>query len=342
MIKKIIKKCLYHSGLLGSLLRKGERNALTVVLFHRVIPVDDPRWAFADMEWTVSDQFFRECLKFFKKHYSVISLSDLENAGEGAPLPENPLLITFDDGWADNYEYADKIAKEFSVRPLLFVTTSAIDQKILSWQEAIYSAWRSGEFNQEVLDEIVRISHISLELPASEGDCRKIINRLQSSDIQVKDKLRSFAQRMTFKNYDLPQMMTREQLRAINASQFDLGTHGEEHEPLTQVLSDADALSNSAKALTQITYQKPPLSMSFPHGVTNAHLQSLALEAGYKYIFTGDMVLNPVTPRDYYILGRYNIAQPDFEDTSGRLASEELAFHLFRQPVKQLDIIGSR
>ena len=79
MIKDLIKKLLYQSGLLTQIHRRRNKPALTVVLFHRVFPVSDDRYLQADMEWTVTDVFFRDCMQFFKQYYNVIDLSQLQN-----------------------------------------------------------------------------------------------------------------------------------------------------------------------------------------------------------------------------------------------------------------------
>ena len=45
----------------------------------------------------------------------------------GAAVPQRSLLITFDDGWRDNYVYAYPILKALGLRATLFVVTGWID-----------------------------------------------------------------------------------------------------------------------------------------------------------------------------------------------------------------------
>jgi hypothetical protein len=106
-MKRLALQLFYACGLLGMYHRLRNRRALTVVSFHRVIAATDPRWQTCDPLYTVSDRLFDQCLQFFARHYSVVSLADLEKAREsGDELPACPLLITFDDGWADNFTFA--------------------------------------------------------------------------------------------------------------------------------------------------------------------------------------------------------------------------------------------
>ena len=104
-LKRWARQSAYGSGALGLYHRQRHAGALTVVMFHRVLPAGDPRWARTDPEYALSVERFDQCLAFFAAHYNVVSLETLLAARRGrAALPERPLLITFDDGWSDNAE----------------------------------------------------------------------------------------------------------------------------------------------------------------------------------------------------------------------------------------------
>jgi hypothetical protein len=103
----LAKNVLYKLGALGAYHWFRNRRVLTVVIFHRVLPASDVRRQTADLDWTVSDVFFRSCLQFFVKHYHVVGMNEVWKSlnGQGT-LPDRALLITLDDGWADTEEYA--------------------------------------------------------------------------------------------------------------------------------------------------------------------------------------------------------------------------------------------
>ena len=59
--------------------------------------------------------------------YSTILLSELVAFyEEGRPLPENPVLITFDDGFMDNYEIAYPLAEKYRVKIKFFLVPAFI------------------------------------------------------------------------------------------------------------------------------------------------------------------------------------------------------------------------
>ena len=54
-------------------------------------------------------------------------------------LPENPVLITFDDGYLDNYTNAYPILKKYGFKAMIFCITSFMDQGIpgyFTWEQA--------------------------------------------------------------------------------------------------------------------------------------------------------------------------------------------------------------
>ena len=54
---------------------------------------------------------------YLKKHgYTAILMEDLINYTKGGELPEKPILLTFDDGYYNNYLYAFPLAKQYRVK----------------------------------------------------------------------------------------------------------------------------------------------------------------------------------------------------------------------------------
>ena len=65
---------------------------------------------------------FEEQLVFFKNNYNVIKMEDVFNYFEkGENLPEKPLLLTFDDGYLDNYTVALPLLKKYGFQGSFFI-----------------------------------------------------------------------------------------------------------------------------------------------------------------------------------------------------------------------------
>lgn len=80
---------------------------------------------------TVDKVQFNEQIEFLSKRYNFISFSDLNSYLEGEKtLPENPLLITFDDGYYDNFTNAYPILKKHKVPFGIFLVSEFVGKEI--------------------------------------------------------------------------------------------------------------------------------------------------------------------------------------------------------------------
>lgn len=74
--------------------------------------------------------------------YNTITYKDFYQAVVGIKnLPENPILITFDDGYLSNYQYAFPLLKELNMNATIFIVTGSVgnyklDHPHFNWDEA--------------------------------------------------------------------------------------------------------------------------------------------------------------------------------------------------------------
>ena len=69
--------------------------------------------------------------------YRVISFRDLErHFSNGTPLPAKSVILSFDDGWSDQFAYAFPVLKKYGYSATFFVFTNAIGRRgFLTWEE---------------------------------------------------------------------------------------------------------------------------------------------------------------------------------------------------------------
>jgi len=96
---------------------------------------------------SVDPERFREQMVALKNRgYNTITDFDLINFLEkGSPLPDNPILITFDDGYKSNYSEVYPVLKELGMKATIYVITSRIFEDVtilpgesekITWQDA--------------------------------------------------------------------------------------------------------------------------------------------------------------------------------------------------------------
>ena len=86
------------------------------------------------------DDFDTQMKYLSENGYHTISPDELYDslAGTGE-LPDNPVMITFDDGYEDNYANAYPILKKYGFKATIFVVTSFLDKNkkgYMSWDQA--------------------------------------------------------------------------------------------------------------------------------------------------------------------------------------------------------------
>lgn len=89
-----------------------------IIMYHGVLK-DSKYWG----KYVVSPDLFESDLRYLTENgYTTIVVQDLIDYVEtGAPLPEKPVMLTFDDGYYNNYLYAYPLLKQYNCRAVISV-----------------------------------------------------------------------------------------------------------------------------------------------------------------------------------------------------------------------------
>jgi peptidoglycan/xylan/chitin deacetylase (PgdA/CDA1 family) len=100
------------------------RQEARVLYYHRID--DEPHRS------CVTPQAFREQMQYLRDHgYRVVALDDIATAlTRGLPFPPNTIAVTFDDGFADNYERAFPVLAALGLPATIFVTVDAVGGRL--------------------------------------------------------------------------------------------------------------------------------------------------------------------------------------------------------------------
>jgi len=329
--RQLLKTLAYRSGALGGYHQWKNRRELTVAMFHRVLPEGDPEWAAADPAWAVSERLFEQCLQFFASHYNVISFEQLMAARQDASrLPDRSLLITFDDGWADNAQYALSALRKHRLPSVVFVVAGAVNQREL-WDERLRYARRRNAIRTAEWQQMA----VALQLPTDSLEA--LIHALAPMEA---DRREQIVELLVESSDAAPAMLSTQQLRELAAGGVTIGSHGVTHTPVprsNRPQTEITASRRMLKDMLQDEAQQNVLSISFPHGAYDDACIRYAQQAGYEFLFTSDPHLIPLeagkpVPK---VLGRIHISGPDIMTPSGDLDPAQLALWLFRRTPAQ-------
>src|SRR3989339_195349 len=130
--KELLADILFNSRLVNLFKRLPMRNKLIILNYHRIRP-NDPHFstAFDDGVYGVDANEFARQIKWLKNNTRMMSEQDLLNQNNDgvfiAPDTSAPcVVITFDDGYLDNYTLAYPILKYYEVPAILFVSTQMV------------------------------------------------------------------------------------------------------------------------------------------------------------------------------------------------------------------------
>jgi peptidoglycan/xylan/chitin deacetylase (PgdA/CDA1 family) len=334
------KLALHRTGVLATYHRWRNRDTLTVLMFHRVLPAGEIGPSAADPAWTVSAELFENILTFLRRHYHFVSLGDVLAARAGRmKLPPRALLVSFDDGWRDNLDHALPILRRCGVPAVLFVASDAIeDASLCWWQEVLLWALRSGRKGSA---ELALEADPAAASPTGTGEKVPELGLLLSYaklDAARRDEvLRPLVQELE-RRHPRPHMLDPTSLRELAAAGVAIGVHGAAHLPLTELDDPADDLIKARSHISTSSGQSEATALSFPHGRYDARVVRSARKLGFEALFTSDAVLNscPGGSLDTDLVGRIPVFAHLVTRPNQRLAHERLATFLFLRPAKKL------
>ena len=286
-MKDLLRSLIYRSGLLGLLHRWRNRRALTVLMFHRVLPDDDARLALAERDFTLSLSGFQHVLNFVAQHYEVVKLEDVQrwSAGQGE-LPPCPVLLTFDDGWRDTLVHAAPELQRRHWSAVLFLASEVPNlQAPRWWQDALVQAmadpaarrrlWMAASFDNE-------------PNPPANAAWRLAARLAAWPELERLDWLEQHAPGVTDAVRER-QMLNAAELPQLKLAGLELAGHGHTHAPLTLAANPVAELQASQRLVTQ--HHPGIAAMSFPHGAWNPTLVVQAQQVGFELIFNSEPTL---------------------------------------------------
>ena len=122
---------------------------LIILMYHRVLPKTDPRLLTEEPGMYVTPETFDMHLSELQQIAQLIHIEEwLELAKTDSLGNDLYCAITFDDGWADNYEFAFPLLKKYQTPACIFLATDYIGSDKVFWPERLASAILNYPKNQ--------------------------------------------------------------------------------------------------------------------------------------------------------------------------------------------------
>jgi peptidoglycan/xylan/chitin deacetylase (PgdA/CDA1 family) len=145
---------------------------LPVVMYHALIK--DKKY---QNKFFINPVIFENDLKYLKENnYTPVFMEDLlDYVDKGAPLPAKPVLITFDDGFYNNYLYAYPLLREYNMKAVFSVIGSFSDTASkTNDKNAYYSYLTWDEIKELSASGYVEIQNHSYNMHDNKGARRGV------------------------------------------------------------------------------------------------------------------------------------------------------------------------
>jgi peptidoglycan/xylan/chitin deacetylase (PgdA/CDA1 family) len=322
-----VKRKLLNLAHETGLIRAGRglwAKSLTVVNYHRI---DDPyRKDFDSFKPNISatQANFKHQMDYLAKWFHVVSVRDLVQWLDGEKeLPPYAALITFDDGYLDNYTSAYPILRQHNFPALIFLTTEHIGtDAAFYWDMAAYCFHHTKKnqlifpdgktelwSNQQELDEV---SKKWIELMKTYPQAEKSVYVQQLRETLGVSVPKGFFRKL---------MMNWDQVREMHRGGIEFGAHTMHHPILTRILLDqVRAEVEGSKSRIEKELGEPVLSFAYPNGQSsdlNNSVEKVIAESGIRAAFTllngptslGEVKRNPYAIRRIFISYKHSLPE---------------------------------
>ncbi|MBN1550531.1 polysaccharide deacetylase family protein [bacterium] len=195
---------------------------------------------------------FEQQIRYLSSHHPIISMDEfLRWFSGGGSIPENAVMVTFDDGYRDIIDIALPLFRELSIPATVFLTTGCIGTGKSLWTNILYNMlYHSNCKNISLFSG--KDTPLNLDLCGSTEEIasgvRKLTGALKRMDDRFRnDELKSLAKQLGFSGLPDPHeslpMLSWEQVKMLSENHFTMGSHSVCH----PILSECDLERQSSE-----------------------------------------------------------------------------------------------
>lgn len=301
-VKHVFAWSLYASGLLPLFAHIRLRRKALALMYHRVLTAGEMRRCFAQDGISVDTETFEKQIRYLSKYFKPVSFAQfIDHMEENKPFPPGTCLITFDDGWRDNFLHAYPILKKNNVPALIFLTTDFIGSFRRFWQDELADLLAAAHKYYKENSEILNLDQIPVDtndfLALIKCGETRLAQQIEAFIRKQKKKdLRSTKTLITALKKVLPPaskpnerrsvFLNWEEVKIMAEDGISFGSHGKSHALLPNVDAQmAEKEIRESKRIMQECIGSTICAFSYPNGDYNSEIVRAVRDAGYRAAF---------------------------------------------------------
>lgn len=277
---------------------------MTVVMYHYVRNFSRTR--FPGIKGLDIRQFKAQ-VAYFQKNYTFVSYDHVrDHIYNGVDLPEKPILLTFDDGYSDHYQYVFPVLDELKIKACFFPPAQAVLEHKLLDVNKIHFTLASTEDHAALLkdafdlvedEEGVDVEAIRKEYftpnryDGPEVNCfKRMFQKALPETLRERVLSKIFEKYVTKDERAFAEelYLSVDQLKTMLRHGMTIGSHGDSH-CWMDTLSKEDQekeIIRSLDFLTSLGVKSKDWSICYPYGAHNQSLRNLVEKHGGTIGFT--------------------------------------------------------
>ena len=304
---------------------------LHIIMYHYVRDLKNSRYPeIKGLDYNL----FKQQIAFLKDNFTIVSMEDVIEAwnSKSGVLPENAVLLTFDDGYIDNFTAVFPVLNEYKVQGSFFIPGKTFTENVLLDVNKIHFILASADIHSLVKDVFALLDQYRAngsDIPSNEELLEKyaVASRFDSKETifvkrilqtAIPEKIRNLISSELFQKYvGIPEdkfarelYMNRDQIRCMKREGMFIGLHGYDHYWLGN-LTEEEMRTDIDKALEVMDefIERDNWVLNYPYGSHNPNVLEYIASKGCK----GGMTTK-VEVADTAVHGRYELPRLDCND----------------------------
>ena len=291
--RELLARGLFWSGLTHFLGSLPERDSLLVLNYHRIGTPNDDDFDPALFSATASE--LDEHLNYLKRNHAMVTLEEALAFVDGALRSKRRhcrVLLTFDDGYLDNYEAAFPVLRAHGVQGVFFLATGMVGTASVPWWDHIAYLMKTARHRRFRLEYPVR-RLVDIDEDGLGASLREVLKAYKDpANTNPERFIRELAEQA--KGASLPETQRRflnwEEAREMIGGGMAIGSHTHSHPVLSQMEpeSQRQELAGSRALLREHLGIEADV-LAYPVGSPvsfSDETRQLAQEAGYRAAFS--------------------------------------------------------
>jgi peptidoglycan/xylan/chitin deacetylase (PgdA/CDA1 family) len=269
-----------HSLGLWHLLRPHSPDQVLILGLHRVVTPSQRANANSLPGMFLSEGNFRDLLRHLKQRFEIIALDTFLSGN--LPQPSKPLcLLTFDDGWQDNFSTAYPLLKQESIPAAIFLATGTIDGQGTFWVEYLLQTVRRDGWPAVR----TRLAAAAAD-PEVGADAESAIEFLKHMPARRREQILAPVLGAGGTSPTGDSMMTWDNVAAMSRDGIAFGAHTVTHPLLTYEEPECVARElTDGKARIESVLGRAAEAFAYPNGDWNPAVRQAVEAAGYRCAF---------------------------------------------------------